>query len=311
MIKNITVLGAGIMGHGIAQVFAQADYPVQLYDLGEEPLRKAKESIENDLDVQVNQGIIEKGAKEAALSQLTFTTNLEQAVKDANYITEAVPEDLDIKHDLYKKIEPMISKDTILTSNTSALPLSSLTKVLEQPDRMLITHFFNPPQLVPLVEVVRSEHTSDNIVNETKEILEKCNKTPVALKKEFPGFVANRLQAALVREAFHIMKEDVADAEDIDKVITNGPGFRWAFIGPIETADFGGLDTWTEVGKFLFPKLSNITTPPEILKSKYDAGKLGVKSGEGFKTYTEEEATEKIKQRDNNFIELLKLKKNR
>jgi len=310
MIKNITVLGAGIMGHGIAQIFAQADYPVQLYDLRDEPLRKAKESIENDLDVQVNQGIIEKGAKDAALAQLTFTTNLEQAVKDANYITEAVPEDLDIKHDLYKKIEPMISKDTILTSNTSALPLSSLTKVLEQPDRMLITHFFNPPQLVPLVEVVRSEHTSDNIVNETKELLEKCNKTPVALKKEFPGFIANRLQAALVREAFHIMEEDVADAEDIDKVISNGPGFRWAFIGPIETADFGGLDTWTEVGNLLFPKLSNITTPPEILKSKYDAGKLGVKSGEGFKTYTEEEAAEKIKQRDNNFIELLKLKKN-
>lgn len=235
---------------------------------------------------------------------------MEQVVKDADYITEAVPEDLDIKHDLYKEVEPMISKDTILTSNTSAIPLSSLTKVIEHPDRMLITHFFNPPQLVPLVEIVRSEHIRDNIVNETKGLLEKCNKTPVALKKEFPGFIANRLQAPLVREAFHIMKEDVADAEDIDKVISNGPGFRSAFIGPIETADFGGLDTWTVVSKLLFPELSNTTTPPEILKNKYDAGKLGIKSGEGFKTYTEEEAAEKIKQRDNNFIELLKLKKN-
>src|SRR5699024_3934139 len=172
MIKNIAVLGAGTMGHGIAQIFAQAGYPVQLYDLEDESLQKAKQSIENDLDVQINQDLIEKEAKEAALAQITFTTDLEQAVKDADYITEAVPENMDIKHDLYKKIEPMISKDTILTSNTSALPLSSLTKVLEHPDRMLITHFFNPPQLVPLVEVVRSEHTSDNIVNETKELLE-------------------------------------------------------------------------------------------------------------------------------------------
>lgn len=310
MIKNITIIGAGTMGHGIAQIFVQANYPVFLYDLDEDSVQRGKQLIENNLDVQINQKLINQEDKDKALSYLKLTTDLEKAVKNADYITEAVPEDVDIKHDLYKKLEKIINKETIIASNTSALPLSLLAKVLKFPERMLITHYFNPAELVPLVEVVRSEHTSDEVVSNTKKLLEKCDKAAVVLKKEFPGFIANRLQAALAREAFYIIEEDIADADDIDKVVSNGPGFRWAFIGPIETVDFGGLDTWTHVSDFLLPKLSNATSTPDILKDKYEAGKLGVKSGEGFKTYTDKEVNEITKKRDNNFIELLKLKHN-
>jgi 3-hydroxybutyryl-CoA dehydrogenase len=177
--------------------------------------------------------------------------------------------------------------------------------------RMIITHFFNPAQLVPLVEIVKHEKTDDSVVELTMELMVKIGKTPILLKKEVPGFIANRLQAAIVREAFHLLKEGVADACDIDTAVTAGPGFRWAFIGPIETADFGGLDTWKRVMDNLAPELDQSERAPEILNERVEKGNLGTKSGQGIYSYADISVAEKIKKRDENFIHLLKIKQGR
>jgi 3-hydroxybutyryl-CoA dehydrogenase len=175
-------------------------------------------------------------------------------------------------------------------------------------ERMVITHFFNPGHLVPLVEIVQHDETKPEIVKTTMDLMREIGKSPILLKKEIAGFIANRLQTALMREAFYLLKEGVADAEDIDTAITAGPGFRWAFTGPIEIADFGGLDTWQRVFDNVSPVLDQSKEAPDLIRDLVAEGKLGTKSGEGIFTYEESTVSQKINERDRNFIKLGKLK---
>ncbi len=230
-------------------------------------------------------------------------------MKEADFITEAIPEVLEMKWELFGTLERIAKPDAIIASNTSTLPISRMAKHSATPHRMIITHFFNPAQLVPLVEIVKHEKTSGQVVETTTELMRKIGKHPVLLKKEVPGFIANRLQAAIVREAFHLLNEGVADARDIDAAITAGPGFRWAFIGPIETADFGGLDTWKRVIDNLAPELNKMESAPERMVESVRAGNLGTKTGKGIYSYSDVSVPEKIRERDTNFIRLLKLKR--
>ena len=179
---------------------------------------------------------------------------------------------------------------------------------MESPHRFVITHFFNPAQLVPLVEVVKHESTSDEAVRITMNLMKLIGKTPVLLKKDVPGFIVNRLQAAVVREALYLVDEGVADAADIDLAVTEGPGFRWAFTGPIKTADYGGLDIWKSVVENLAPELSKSEVAPKIIDIRISEGKLGTKTGEGIYTYTGQSTEEQIKARDRKLIRLNKMK---
>lgn len=309
MVKKVAVIGAGLMGRGIAQLYALAGYPTHLYDIDDKFLASAKQILDENLTLMVDKSLITPDDKKAALARMTFTTDLKQAVQEVEFITEAIPEILELKLELFKKIEQLTNPDTIIASNTSTIPLSQMVKGITQSNRFIITHFFNPAHLVPLVEIVKNEQTSDHVIEITMNLMKEIGKKPVLLKKEVPGFIANRLQAAMVREAFHLLNEGVAEAEDIDTAITSGPGFRWAFIGPIETVDYGGLDTWKRVIENLAPELDKTEAAPKVIADLVEKGQLGTKTGQGIYSYIDTSVSEKVKERDMNFIELLKIKK--
>lgn len=309
MINNTAVIGAGIMGRGIALVYALNDCRVCLYDTDSVALEKARGLIGADLDLLIEEELCPADAYRSVLDNILVTDDLEAAVRSAEYITEAVPEQLALKWQVLARIEALASPTAIIASNTSTLPLTELTRALDRPERMIITHFFNPAHLVPLVEVVKADSTPAELVNDTLALLRRAGKVPVVLKKEVPGFIVNRLQAAVVREAMHLVHNGVADMRDVDTAMTCGPGFRWSVIGPLETADFGGLDTWQSVLNNLAPELDDARTAPAALQELNRQGHLGVKTGQGFYSYpTAVVVAAKIRKRDLAFIRLLKLR---
>lgn len=309
MEKHAAVIGSGVMGHGIAQLFALAGFRVSLYDLQEEFLLKARASIEHSLSLLVAEGVIADQSRVAALEHIVLTTDLQAAVSSAEIITEAIPEVIELKWELFEKLEHYAKPDAIIASNTSTFSIARLIEKATTPQRFIITHFFNPAQLVPLVEVVKHEKTALEVVQKTMQLMEDIGKCPVLLKKDVPGFIANRLQTALMREAFHLLAEGVADAAQIDTVMKNGIGFRWAFVGPIETADFGGLDTWKRVMDNLAPELNGSTKAPAIMEERVAEGNLGTKTGAGIYSYTDTAVSEKLCVRDEQFIRLGKMKR--
>lgn len=308
MIKKIAIIGSGVMGSGIAQSFAVSGYFVTINDIKEELLYHAQNRISENLSLLIEEGALTDREKQGALANITYSVDLEGAVRDADFIIEAIPEVIELKLNLYQQLEEIIKPDAIVASNTSTFPISQLMEKASFAERMVITHFFNPGHLVPLVEIVQHDETKPEIVKTTMDLMRKIGKSPILLKKEIAGFIANRLQTALMREAFYLLKEGVADAEDIDTAITAGPGFRWAFTGPIEIADFGGLDTWQRVFDNVSPVLDQSKEAPDLIRDLVAEGKLGTKSGEGIFTYKESTVSQKINERDRNFIKLGKLK---
>ncbi|AZU62130.1 3-hydroxyacyl-CoA dehydrogenase family protein [Neobacillus mesonae] len=308
MIQKATVIGSGVMGHGIAQVFALVGIPVHLYDLTKEKLRNAFDSINKNLDLYVKNELISPREKEQALKQIQMTTNLEESLVDSKFVIEAIPEVLQLKWDLYRSLETICTQDVIIASNTSTIPLTTLIQHSTYPERFIIAHFLNPAPLVPLVEVIKHECTSKRVIDTTMSLLKSIGKTPILLKKEIQGFVVNRIQAALLREALALIDEDIVSMEDMDKIIKDGPGFRWAFIGPIETVDFGGLDTWKRIFDILFPDLDNRQSSPEFINKLVAQNKLGSKTGEGIYPYKDTSIDDVLTERDSNFLRLLKIK---
>ncbi|MFJ8265133.1 3-hydroxyacyl-CoA dehydrogenase family protein [Peribacillus asahii] len=308
MIKNIAIIGSGVMGSSIAQSFAASGYSVTINDLNEELLQKSKNRISENLTLTVEEVGLDEEQKQSDLANIYYTTDLEKAVKEADFIIEAIPEVIEWKWELYEKLERIMKADAIVASNTSTFPISRLMEKASFAERMIITHFFNPGHLVPLVEIVKHPQTKEMVVDATLDLIRKIGKSPILLKKEIPGFIANRLQTALMREAFYLLKEDVASARDIDTAITAGPGFRWAFTGPIEIADFGGLDTWQRVFENVAPDLDQSVEAPEIIRELVEQGKLGTKSGEGIYQYDDMLVSQKLNERDRNFIKLGKMK---
>ncbi|MGE7183948.1 3-hydroxyacyl-CoA dehydrogenase family protein [Peribacillus sp. NPDC006672] len=308
MIKKIAIIGSGVMGSGIAQSFAVSGYFVTINDINEELLYRAQNRISENLSLLIEEGVLTDQEKQGALANITYSVDLKETVWDADFIIEAIPEVIELKLNLYQQMEEIIKPDAIVASNTSTFPISQLMEKASFADRMVITHFFNPGHLVPLVEIVQHDETKPEIVKITMDLMRKIGKSPILLKKEIAGFIANRLQTALMREAFYLLKEGVADAEDIDTAITAGPGFRWAFTGPIEIADFGGLDTWQRVFDNVSPVLDQSKEAPDLIRDLVAKGKLGTKSGEGIFTYEESTVSQKINERDRHFIKLGKLK---
>ena len=308
MIKNISIIGAGVMGSSIAQSFAASGYSVLIHDLNEELLRRSKKRILENFSLMVEEAALDEGQKHSALANIDYTSDLEEAVREADFILEAIPEVLEWKWELYEKLERIMKADAIVASNTSTFPISRLMEKVSFADRMMITHFFNPGHLVPLVEMVKHPQTKEEVVDATLDLIRRIGKSPILLKKEISGFIANRLQTALMREAFYLLKEGVASARDIDTAITAGPGFRWAFTGPIEIADFGGLDTWQRVFENVAPDLDQSVEAPNIIRELVEQGKLGTKSGEGIYPYDDRIVSQKLNERDRNFIKLGKMK---
>jgi len=260
-----------------------------------------------NLDTFVEHGVIRKKQKKAALERIATTTDLEVAAGRADFVLEAVPEVLELKREVFKKLDQTSPPHTILASNTSGLSITEIGSATQRPEKTIIVHGANPPHIIPVVEIVRGAKTSDETAELCYRLMLKLGKKPVRLCKEVPGFLFNRLQFALYREALHCLEAGVATAEDIDLVVKAGYGFRLATLGPLETSDFGGLDTFLRICQNLFPNLEDSQEPPRLLKKLVAEGKLGVKTGEGLYSYPKTAIKRKIRERDRRLIQQLKL----
>jgi 3-hydroxybutyryl-CoA dehydrogenase len=309
-IQNIAVLGAGIMGHGIAQSFIMGGYPVRLHDIQESILETAKSHMERSLELFSQAGHIAEGDVAHGMQRLTTTTDLGHAVGESDFVVEAVSEDLPLKQGLFQKVESLCKHNAIIASNTSSLTLKDIGALVKDRERLVITHWINPPQIVPTVEVVKGEETSAETLDTAYALLKEIGKQPVKIQRELPGFVVNRIQMAMVREVFDLYEKGLASAEDIDKAVKGSIGFRLASIGPFLTADLGGLDLWLKVCKNLFPLIQSSTDPPKALERLVSQGHHGIKSGKGFYDYSMDfskgELDEVIKKRDRAFLRRLK-----
>lgn len=294
------------MGHGAAQLFAQAGMNVHIQARRETSLEKARELVTNSLKIMVDKEMLTMIEMELALSRITYTTDVLEAVRDADFILESIPEVLEQKLDLYGIIESVVSDKTIISSNTSTFPLEELTQRAKNPERFIITHFFNPPQLVPIVEIVKFEKTDENVINKTYDLMKKIGKSPVVLKKEIAGFIVNRIQVAMLREAFHLMETGVATAEDIDIAMKGSMGFKWAFCGPMESQDLAGLQTTKAMAGKIMEDLSNTREVPSFLHEMVENDQHGIRTNKGFYKY-EDHGEKAIHTRDDHFLDLLKL----
>lgn len=308
MVREAAVVGAGVMGHGIAQLYATAGATVRLHDVSTEALAHGMRAVEESLALLVEEGVLAAADAARARERIHPTTDLDLALRGAEVVTECIPEVIGWKRELLDRVERVVAADALVLSNTSTLPVARLGEGARHPGRMAVTHYFNPAQLVPLVEVVPHPEMPAGRVERTLAILRAIGKRPVLLHRDVPGFIANRLQAALVREAFHLLELGVAGPEEIDAVVTAGPGIRWPFLGPIETADLGGLDVWRRVMDNLAPELGGAREAPQAIRERVERGELGAKTGRGIFEYPGERAAARVRERDRALIRLGRLK---
>lgn len=295
-ISRIGVVGAGLMGHGIAQEFALAGYNVRLHDLSEEKLQQATASIHANLHMLTEFGLVTHAQAEPVLHRIHGSTILPDVVADADIVIEAIFEDLALKRETFHALDQACPARTILASNTSTLLPSQLAAATQRPDKVLVAHYFNPPYLLPLVEVVRGPETSDATVTIISELLARVGKRPALVQKEAPGFIGNRLQTALLREALSIVQQGIARPEDVDIVIKHGFGRRLAAAGVFEIYEMAGWDLILAVMANLLSEIASSSAISPLLTQKVERGELGVKTGKGFYAWTPESA-EALKQR--------------
>jgi 3-hydroxybutyryl-CoA dehydrogenase len=280
--QKIGVIGGGLMGHGIAYLLAAAGHAVGVF----EPDAAIRASLPKRL-----QAIADLlGDNAAVLQRITAHDQMAAAVQGAGFVFEAAPEKLPLKQRIFAELENLVAADTILASNSSAIPTTEIGRHLKHRERVIGTHFWNPPHLVPLVEVIQNEKTSDAVVRATMDLLRDAGKTPVHVRRDVPGFVGNRLQHAMKREAFSLVAAGVCDAETIDTVVKEGFGARTAVLGPMEQSDLVGLDLALDIADVLYEHLDRTAAAPSILRDKVKAGKLGMKTGEGLRKWAPGEA---------------------
>ena len=274
MPERISILGGGLMGHGIAQVFAVAGYAVRITDPVDEVRDRIHARIGGNLD--------DLKISRSALDNIVVADTLQDCVDGADLIIEAAPENLELKQQMFEEVEQAARADAIMASNTSVIPIGRIAQRVREKSRVLGTHWWNPPYLVPLVEVIRTRETSDPAVSWTMELLRRVGKAPVEVKKDVPGFVGNRLQHALWREAIALVAEGVCDAKTVDDVVKSSFGARLAVLGPLENADLVGTELTRAIHSYVFPALDRATEPSPYLDRLIAEGRLGFKSGTGF-----------------------------
>ncbi|GAA3881834.1 3-hydroxyacyl-CoA dehydrogenase family protein [Haloarcula argentinensis] len=275
---HVAILGAGTMGHGIAQVSAMAGHDVSLRDIEADIVDDGLAAIESNLEEGIAREKVTESTAKATLDRLTGTTSLEAAVTGADLVVEAVPEDMAIKHETLTEVESHVDPATLIASNTSSLSLTEIASVLDYPERAIGLHFFNPVHIMALVEIVVAEQTSAETVSRAREFVNGIDKTPIEVA-DAPGFASSRLGVSLGVEAMRMVQEGVATPQDIDTAMELGYNHP---MGPIELGDVVGLDVRLDILEYLRAELGERFRPPQILKRKVRAGKLGKKSGEGF-----------------------------
>ena len=303
-IKRILVVGAGTMGHSLAQTFAQGGYPVALVDIEEKMLDRASRNIAANVRTLEDFKLLEKGSAKEIIARIRFLTSLEEGARDVDLTIEAISEDTGAKERLFGQLEELSPPRAILASNTSYLNIFEF-KTLKRLEKILITHWYAPPHIIPLVDVVKGPRTSRETVETVKDFLTKLGKKPIVMEKFIPGFIVNRLQRALAREIFHLLDNGYATAEDIDTAVKASLGIRIPILGVVQRYDFAGIDLAYQFMKNPSIHLASEDKPSETLKRLVESGRLGVKSGRGFYDYSGRTTEQIMRDRD---IKLIKLR---
>ena len=304
--EKLAIIGSGTMGHSIALNAAWSGLNVRMYGLNQDDLTKGLEGIKNKL-VGLNQhGLISLQDIEAIQSRISVSQSIDDTVAGSSFVIECIPEDLALKQQLFNHLDKICAPDVILATNTSGLSLSLIAAGTKNPERTVITHFWNPAHLVPLVEVLQADKTSEDTFNRTIALLKYMHKKPIEVKREVPGLVGNRLQFALFREAQYLLEEGIASKEDIDAAVTYSIGRRLPVTGPLLSADMGGLDVFASISDYLFDDLSKSDRSFPTLKKLVEQKKLGNKTAEGYYVWDEDFSTRVNQAREKELIRYLK-----
>ena len=286
-IKNIAIIGAGMMGKMLAFVFA-SHYSVGVYDIQPVALEAGIREGAKEL---IEKGVVSSEELERRLARIQFTTQMDDSlISGADVVVEAVFEDMQLKQKIFAQLEDICREDCIFCTNTSVMSPSEISRDLRHRERFCATHFWNPPHLIPLVEVVMSDATSPEIAQVVIDVLTKVGKKAVLCKKDVPGFIANRLQHALWREAIYMVENGIADAKTVDDSCKYGPGLRWPVLGPMENSDMVGIELTYNIHNYILKSLADNHEPSYLLKEMLDRGDLGMKSGKGWQEWTPEQA---------------------
>ena len=306
-IRRIGVAGAGTMGTGMAQVFAQSGFDVTWYNRSAAGMERGLAGVRRNERILIESGAVT--AEEARASRTRLNPTLELSdLAPVDFVAETIVEDLNSKSRLFRSLTRMCRSDAILTTNTSWLSISRMAAAVSRPERFAGFHFLNPAHLIPLVEVIPGEATSEETVGTAVGMARRIGKQPIVVRKEVPGYVTVRLQAALVREAVHLVEEGVATSAEIDTAMKDGLGMRWALLGPLEIADLGGVDVFNIVTRNLNPHVSAAQGGLRLLETLVASGRLGVKSGAGFYEYAGDESGKVLDDRDRKLLKLLRVK---
>lgn len=304
-IKSIVIAGAGVMGTSIAQLFARYGYSVSVYDISENALDKSRELMALNQDSSVKSGDMTAGESEALRERISFYET-KACFESADFVVEAIAENMDIKHSFWRETSEIVPETAVLTTNTSGLSITEIAEAVKRPERFCGMHWLNPPHICPLIEVIRGEKTDEQTLEKVRQTGVLLGRVPVVLKREVPGFLINRFQFAVLREAMSLVEDGVAQKEDIDNVFKYGLGLRYACLGPFEIADLGGLDIFYQIAKYLIMDISDTKQVHRMLADLVEDGHYGVKSKKGFYDYSGGRDAEVIRKRDRDFFKLSK-----
>lgn len=306
-IQRIAVIGLGRMGHGIAQAFATGGYEVRGFDTHAGSSNTAKERIHSNLNAFVSNGLVDAANVDPIMDRITVCGSETEAAEGAQFVVEAIAEERTAKEEFFNRMEDAVADSTIIASNSSTFTISEVGTSMRRPERAVVTHWFNPPHIVPTVEVVPGPQTTDAVVEATVALHRKIGKQAVRINAELPGFLVNRVQIAMIREVWDLYEKGVASAEDIDAAIQGSLGFRLAVCGPLSVCDFGGVDIWSSVYRRLAPELRRDTELPNAVQKLLDQQEFGTRTGKGLRDYTSEDMDQIVAGRDEGMIRLAKL----
>ncbi len=304
-IERTVVVGGGLMGAGFAHILAQAGCQVSVVDVGEQQLEKCLQKVKASLATFIAGGLLAEDQVAPILGRIRLTTSLEEAVASSQFVIEAVIENLGVKQDIFEKLDRSAPAGAILATNTSGLSVGDIAERTRHPERVVGSHFFYPHTIVPLVEVGYGRLTSDEVVQTTVAFWKRCGKEPVVCLKDSNGFIVNRIQSAVGREAMSIISRGIATAKDVDKALRLGIGLRLALTGTLEQRDWGGLDVHYAAAKSIYPTLEDATAPLPILEGKIARGEVGAKAGKGFYDWTGKDVDALRRRKEDRVLALL------
>jgi len=308
-IKTVVVAGSGVMGASLAQIFASHGYDVVLYDITQVQLDKASELIAINQKTLVERGEVSPEFSAEVLGRINYSLD-KDCFRQADFVLETIVERMEVKQAFFREISELVAADVVMATNTSGLSISKLAEAVKGPERFVGMHFVNPPHLVALVEVIAGEKSLPQTTDIVRVLAESIEREHVTIHKDPPGFLLNRLQFAIMREAIHIVESGYASAEDVDKVMKHAMGIRYACVGPFEIMDFGGVDTFYNISNYLFADLCDRKDVPDLMRKAFEEGRLGVKSGRGIYDYSGDKAAKAIARRDAKLLAVSKCLRN-